>query len=103
MASDQEAILTWRSEDSAAASSEGWDIFETSRSKADEQQLVNGTPYGHRPFELQRCDDTKRFASDDEAHRFVRIGAQNGNELAAKALAYLQQCSAVEYAAVMSS
>ena len=46
----------WTAVHSTAASKEGWDIFD-----------VDGAGY----FEIQKIDEANRFASDEEAVRFV--------------------------------
>lgn len=64
--------LTWSDEESAAASEEGWDLFD-----------VNGT--GN--FEIERIDDQDTFAGDEEALFFVRMKVTLGSALHGKALA----------------
>lgn len=98
----QEMESAWTPMDSEAANNQGWDIFETNRDPETEKELVNGKPYGHRPFEIQRVDEMEVFANDDEAHAFVRAAAQKGDQLASRALAFLQAYSPIEFAAVMA-
>jgi len=93
----------WTPEDIAVAQRQGWDIFETNRNEDDAQEMVNGKPYGHRPFELQRDDEQGVFADDAEAHAFVRAAAQTGDKVAQRALAFLEKYSPAEYAAVMAA
>lgn len=92
----------WSNEDSAAAAEQGWAIFTTSRDVASEKELVNGKPYGHRPFELQRDDEMGVFEDDAAAHVFVRDAAAKGDGLAQRALAYLQVVSPLEYEAIIA-
>jgi hypothetical protein len=98
----QEMESAWTHLESNLAVSQGWDIFETNRDPATELQLVNGKPYGHRPFEIQRVDEMDVFAGDDEAHAFVRAAAEKGDQLAGRALAFLQAYSPLEHAAICS-
>jgi len=93
----------WCPADSEAACSQGWDIFETDRDPESANQLVDGKPYGYRPFEIQRVDDLEIFTDDNAAHAFVRAEAQNGDPLALRALAFLQTYSPNEYAAVTAT
>lgn len=80
-------IIRWRSEDSAAASRQGWDIF-----------YVGGSS---RQFELERVDEAARFATDAIAWRFVWDGAvEHEDPLAQRALAFLRQRSPHEYVAI---
>ena len=90
----------WSADDSAQAMGDGWDIFATNRDPGSEEALVQGKPYGHRPFELQRIDEMHRFRNDDEAHAHVFNQAQLGNPLAAKVLRFLALNSPPEYAAI---
>lgn len=92
----------WSNEDEAAALAQGWAIFSTSRCAETEKELVNGKPYGHRPFELQRDDEMEVFESDDAAHAFVRDAAAKGDALALRALAHLKEVSPLEYDAIMA-
>lgn len=103
MSRTNEMKLAWTPEDIAAAQRQGWDIFSTNRDPETEKELVNGKPYGHRPFELQRDDEQEVFANDAEAHAFVRAAAQNGDPVAVRALAFLEKYSPAEYAAVMAA
>ncbi len=97
----QEMESAWGPADSETANNLGWDIFETNRHPETEKELVNGKPYGHRPFEIQMVEEMGVFANDEEAHAFVRAAAQSGDSLANRALAFLQAFSPIEYAAVM--
>jgi len=69
--------VVWTKEDSIAASKQGWCVFE---SVGDEVEL-----------QLQREDEMEVFASDDEAALFVKTKAAEGDAIAQKAIAYLQQ------------
>lgn len=92
----------WTVKDCKAAAKQGWGIFETvGRSEETEKSIVNGKPYGHRPYELQRDDEAGVFNDDDAAHKFVRKAAKKGDELATRALAYLKAVSPLEYEAVL--
>lgn len=59
----------WTREDSAAATREGWDVFETSRGA-----------------EIQRADDVGIFKSDAAAREHVRARASEGSQLHARAI-----------------
>lgn len=98
-----ELELVWTPEDAAAAQRQGWDIFSTSRDEKSEAQHVNGKPYGHRPFELQRDDEQEVFEDDAAAQAFVRTAAKSGEAVAVRALAFLEKNSPVEYAAIMEA
>ncbi|PZR92284.1 MAG: hypothetical protein DI537_13950 [Stutzerimonas stutzeri] len=77
--------ITWTDKDQHRAFSDGWGIFDS-----DERGL-----------EIQRLDDPSsvnaewpaepRFTGDDQAEKYVRQSADDGNELCRKALDYLQQ------------
>lgn len=86
-----------------AALAEGWDLFSTDRDPRDELGVVNGKPYGYRPFELQRYEEAGIFAADQDAWRFVWYRAQDGSPLHQQALAFLQQESPEEYTAIALS
>jgi protein-disulfide isomerase-like protein with CxxC motif len=103
VSTSNEMALAWTPEDVDAAQRQGWDIFSTNRDEETESQLVDGKPYGHRPFELQRDDEQELFDDDAAAHAFVRAAAQNGDKVAQRALAFLEKYSPAEYAAVMAA
>lgn len=65
------------------------------------QEIVNGKPYGHRPFELQTLDEASKFPGDTEAHQHVFQRARRGDQLCIKALAFLYQHSRPEYLAIV--
>lgn len=91
----------WTSQDSIAADAQGWGIFETSRCTATEAEIVDGKPYGHRPYELQRDDEKAIPPTDKAAHEFVAAAALKDDALALRALAYLEVVSPLEYAAIV--
>lgn len=93
-------LIKWNAEDAQKAAEQGWGIFETSRPPEDASTVVNGKPYGERPYELQADADSKKFSSDDEAWRFVYQQAANGDALAQKALQFLKENSRAEYKAI---
>ncbi len=63
----------WTGADSAAASKQGWDLFQSEGGKVEELQL--------------QCDDEAGiFKTDDEAAAFVKTQAEAGDELAIKAI-----------------
>ncbi len=84
------STIEWTNEDSKAAVAQGWDIFTTERG-----------PSNDVPFELQRDDEASVFATDHEAHAFVKTQAATGAEPATKALNYLKEASPLEYDAIM--
>ena len=47
----------WTAEDRAAAQARGWDIFHTNHDPAIALEIVDGKPYGERPFEVQALDE----------------------------------------------
>lgn len=101
MSNAQQTSIQWSGEDSLAAAAQGWGIFEVTRDASTEKEVVNGTVYGHRPYELQRDDEHRSLADDAAAHAFVSAAAKSGDALAQRALAYLQVFSPVEYAAIV--
>lgn len=92
----------WSYADQRAAYAEGWEIFETNRDDDETaKDIVDGKPYGYRPFELQRDDDAAIFRSDTDAWRHVRERAAAGSVLHQKALAFLKEESPAEHEAIM--
>lgn len=83
------------------SAAEGWGIFETSRSEESEQSIVDGQPYGYRPFELQRDDEANTFPTDQEAWTHVVCRALAGSAPHQYALDFLQEHAFNEYAAIM--
>lgn len=71
----------WTKEDSKAAQSEGWDLFEASVE-------------GNIVLLIERCDEKDTFEDDVEAIEFVKQQAVAGNSLAAKALRLDYECGA---------
>ena len=94
----------WTGEDSCCAIELGWDIFDADRHPDDKtvnEQIVEGRPYGYRPFELQAVHEADILPDDNAAHVFVVESANAGDPLALKALAFLKERSPVEYEAVL--
>ena len=87
--------MEWTREQNSAADRQGWAIFYTQGA------------YGHPPYEVQRIDDPEdgppMFASDREAHEFVRRRAEEGDSLALAALEFLKRESPEEYDTVVNS
>lgn len=88
--------MTWSVDDSAAATREGWDLFECSGSE-------------HGDFQLQRFDfpsdvDTAPkpypFEEDDDVWRYVRTHAAAGSPLHRKALNILRLRNPAELARI---
>jgi hypothetical protein len=95
---------SWSAEDSTAAIAEGWEIFQVAgREEETEQEIVNGRPYGERPWELQADDEAGIFADDAEAWKHVTTKAAEGSALHQRALAFLQAHSPNEYQAVVEA
>lgn len=91
----------WTDQDAQKSIAQGWSIFSiVGREPETEAQLVNGKPYGHRPYELQAVLDEGIFADDGEAWDFVRCRVAEGDTLATKAVAWLKAHSPCEYAAI---
>lgn len=91
----------WLAKEREAAQTQGWDIFSTCRSEESEKQIIDGKPYGHRPFEIQSCDEADIFKGGDlEAHAFVRQNYETGEWLAHRAAEFLKVESPQEYEAV---
>lgn len=89
---------TWTPEDNEQAAAEGWAIFVVDgRDPATEAQLVDGEPYGHRPYELQKVDESDTFDDDNEAWTYVLRRSQEGDDLATRALRFLEVESPNEY------
>lgn len=97
----QKSLIIWTDADSLAAAAQGWGIFEVTRDPSTEKEIIDGKPYGHRPYELQRDDEHHVLADDPAAHEFVVAAAKAGDPLAQRALAYLQVFSPLEYATVV--
>ncbi len=92
----------WCLQDQQEAQAQGWDIFHTGRPAGEvDNDVVNGKPYGYRPFEIQRCDEADIFKGGDlEAHAFVRKNYEAGELLTQRAAEFLKLRSPVEYEAV---
>lgn len=75
--------IEWTTEDSIAASKQGWCVFKS----VDVQEV------GGKNTEYLLCgeDGMGVFAGDYEAALFVKAKATEGDTLAQKAVAYLQQ------------
>lgn len=97
---DTEDDPRWSPEDQLAAQTQGWDIFETGRCEASETAIVNGKPYGHRPFEIQSCDEADIFTGDNEAHVFIRRQFALEDPLVLRAAKFLAYRSPFEYEAI---
>lgn len=109
------ARVTWPRSCQRVALAEGWDIFQTDAPKGDEREqfIVSGSPYGYRPFELCKVDQSEynertgrrwawaRWQRDESAWRFVVRKARQGSALHRRALEFLRQRSPHEYAAIM--
>lgn len=80
VAEPEESVPEWTDADRAVAEAQGWDIFETSRGHPSAEEIVNGKPYGYRPYELQRDDEANLLSSDEDAWLLVRRNAQAGDE-----------------------
>lgn len=93
----------WTHEDSCYAIGQGWEIFSTSRDPAEALFTSDGTPYGYRPFELQKLDDADAFSTDQEAWAHVVSRAAAGDALSQKALAFLAENSPDEYNAILEA
>ena len=74
-------VEAWTNENSVAAQSQGWDLFEVSV----EGKIVSL---------IERCDEMDIFEDDDKAFEFVKQQAASGVQLAAKALRLDHECSA---------
>jgi hypothetical protein len=84
-------IPRWLPEDSAAASAQGWDIFD--RSSINESTGDS--------LELERYDDDGRFKSDEEAWQFVwKRAVEYADSLALRALVFLKTRAPGEYTAI---
>ena len=84
-----------------AAHEQGWGIFEIVHSEVRAQKLVDGRPYGDRPFELQKDDEMDVFEQDADAWAFVCERAAAGDELCKTALQFLAENSPAEHEAIM--
>lgn len=97
------AAPDWSREDARASIAQGWSIFSVpERDREDQERVVGGQPYGHRPFELQAVldppDDAEPvFGDDAEAWSFVRRQALAGDALAVRAREFLRVHSPVEF------
>lgn len=111
---DMDNDLTWAEEqiladidyselDLDAMCEQGWVIAETCGDEGRENEIVNGKPYGHRPWELQRVDELAIFANDDEAWEFVRRQVAAGDPLALSAKAFLYNHSRPEHDAIFGA
>lgn len=98
-----EQEFSW--EDHVEARAEGWDItFEGHGNTWRDSAIVDGRPYGHRPFELRAEADDAIFvgnACDLDAQAFVVAKARAGSALHRRALAFLQRYSRFEYEAIL--
>ncbi|MEE3755212.1 hypothetical protein [Mycobacterium intracellulare] len=77
--------FVWLGEDSAAASREGWDLFECSGSEHGDLQLQRFDC----PAEVESAPDPYPFVMDADVWRHVRTRAADGSALHKKALAVL--------------
>jgi hypothetical protein len=83
---------------------EGWFIcMVDERDDAEKQGLVNGKPYGHRPYELQAIVDEGVFETDNDAWKHVRKLALKGDACAVAALEFLKKHSPPEYEAIVEA
>jgi hypothetical protein len=104
-----------------ASFSFGWGIFATGSAEGDERsrQIVNGKPYGHRPYELCKLDDPDdalrggkpkhNFGSDLQVWRYIvgQIQKKEGKDLesdiALTAMTFLAEHSPVEYKDILDT
>jgi hypothetical protein len=76
--------------DNQQAHAEGWGIFDLCEvGRAD-------------PYQLQRIDEDERFASDDDAWRYVTARAAEGSAYHRTALDFLRDHSPGEHAALIA-
>jgi hypothetical protein len=97
--------MLFRRTDSAVAQREGWDVFQTDRDPSSEQDIVDGRPYGHRPYEIEYLAEPEeghaQLKSDHQAWRIVVNRANAGSEPHCRALAFLLYESPEEFGAIM--
>lgn len=99
--SPPKCVPEWTAQDQETAMAQGWAIFAVSgRDPERENRLVNGKPYGRRPYELQALDEAEVFVDDEAAWAFVRARWAEGDPLACKAADWLKARSPAEHAAV---
>lgn len=87
---DEDSPWYWRPEDSAAASAEGWDLFEAERD-------------GEMLYEIERDDDMAVFPHDDAAWSHVHGMAAAGGSLHLRALVILAMTYPAEFQRVTST
>lgn len=107
----EELTPDWPIEDQRAAQNEGWDLFFVDgRDEESERQIVDGRPYGHRPFELQALAEPEGEGSffdrrgnpdDVRAQEHVLQRAKEGSARHKRAIAFLSVHSPREYTALM--
>ncbi|UBV20370.1 MULTISPECIES: hypothetical protein [Mycolicibacterium] len=85
--------LVWLGEDHAAASREGWDLFECSGSDHGDLQLQRFDC----PDEVECAPTPYPFATDTDVWRHVRARAEGGSALHRKALAILRSANPDEF------
>lgn len=89
--------VSWTNRDNALAVKQGWAIFEcSSGSYPHAEDYAAATDP-----RLQRDNDVAAFAFDDDAWRYVRHTAENGNPLSRKVLAFLRAVNPTHFRAVM--
>jgi hypothetical protein len=94
----------WTDEDARQSVSQGWSIFSIlGRDPAMEARIVNGRPYGYRPYEIMTVLDEGIFADDEEAWDFVKFQVASGDALALRAAEFLRANSPCEYKAVFEA
>jgi hypothetical protein len=103
----EEAIAEWHTQFNTDAIRDGWEIFSTGRDPDDKsvtEQIVNGEPYGYRPFELQAIEESDIFNSDAEAQvHVVRKALCQNTKMELATLKFLATYSPPEFEAVMRS
>lgn len=96
----------WSRADSEAAMMRGWEIFSTDRGPEAAEEIVDGKPYGHRPFEVMSLDDppegAPKLADDEAAWDLVLDGVAKGDPLCIKAREFLLQHSPAEHDAIFN-
>lgn len=91
----------WDAAAQAAASEQGWNIFEVARGEG--ACLPDDASYPPRGHELQREDEAERFETDEQAHAHVCARAAAGDWVARQALEYLRLHEPAEYETVVGA
>lgn len=97
-------IHGWSRVDSDAAMMQGWDIFPADHGPEAAEEVVEGKPYGHRPYEVMSLDDppegAPKLADDYAAWDLLVAGVKSGNPLCVRARDFLIVNSRAEYEAI---